>query len=352
MNTSHSKLALVDRVVETLHSNLPAGLKVQISGATLEISSSDQNLAFAIDLREKISSASQARLGLGVDLPVGDNSLLISRYIPKPLRAKLRGFGVNFADASGAINIQRRNPFFVVSVDGSGGDTARPVGRPVASLKGVPASKVARVLLDFETPIDVADVIRFSGASRGSVYRALDYLQQVGLIERTERGRVNSCDWPSLLELWSESYGLQSSNTVRSFIAPRGLEAVISDLSNVGDLDYALTGTFAAAHFEAYAVGFTAVVYTPQVDELANRLRIRENPEGGNVLLIEPNGDFQLQNTTLINGVKVAAVSQIAVDLLTGPGRNPEEGKALVRWMKGRNDWRLKVGDRVSKSAY
>ncbi len=29
-----------------------------------------------------------------------------------------------------------------------------------------------------------------------------------------------------------------------------------------------------------------------------------------------------------------AALSQVAVDLLTGPGRNPAEGQALLDWME------------------
>jgi hypothetical protein len=35
------------------------------------------------------------------------------------------------------------------------------------------------------------------------------------------------------------------------------------------------------------------------------------------------------------------APSQAAVDLLTAPGRGPEEGRALLDWMeKNESDWR------------
>jgi|GEM_PF-1992075 len=351
MRTLNSKHDLIQRTVESLCSNLPTGVEVTVSGGSLGVATGDQMFVFKLDVRQAISAAAQARLGLGVDLPASAEVLLVTRYLPKPLRSKLREFGVNFVDAAGNINIHVTAPLIVVSVEAKGADPARPAGRPVLSLKGVPASKVTRVLLDYETPLDVADVIRLSGASRASAYRALDYLQEIGIIERSWRGLVTSCDWAKLLDLWSDSYGVLSSNRIRSFIAPRGLDEVMSKLKSVQELDYALTGTLAAANYEAYAAGYTAIVYTPQIDELAKRLGIRESSTGGNVLLIEPNSDFQLQNTTMFDGVRVAAVSQIAVDLLTGPGRNPEEGKALVRYMKERNDWRIELRHRGSQSA-
>jgi hypothetical protein len=39
--------------------------------------------------------------------------------------------------------------------------------------------------------------------------------------------------------------------------------------------------------------------------------------------------------------VRIAAVSQVAVDLLTGPGRNPSEATALLDWMTANESaWR------------
>jgi hypothetical protein len=42
-----------------------------------------------------------------------------------------------------------------------------------------------------------------------------------------------------------------------------------------------------------------------------------------------------------IDGLRVAALSQVAVDLLTGPGRNPSEATALLDWMEAdESRWR------------
>jgi hypothetical protein len=41
------------------------------------------------------------------------------------------------------------------------------------------------------------------------------------------------------------------------------------------------------------------------------------------------------------DGLRFAAPSQVAVDLLAGPGRNPEEGRALINWMQANEtSWR------------
>jgi hypothetical protein len=62
------------------------------------------------------------------------------------------------------------------------------------------------------------------------------------------------------------------------------------------------------------------VVYTLQIYEPANRMPILGSEQGGKVLLIELNGDFQLQKATFFYGLRVVAVNQIAIDLLNGPG--------------------------------
>lgn len=45
--------------------------------------------------------------------------------------------------------------------------------------------------------------------------------------------------------------------------------------------------------------------------------------------------------TTEEGGLRFAAPSQVAVDLFAGPGRNPEEASALIRWMQANEaKWR------------
>jgi hypothetical protein len=60
-----------------------------------------------------------------------------------------------------------------------------------------------------------------------------------------------------------------------------------------------------------------------------------------NVLLAEPFDGVAFERTQRIDGVTYAAPSQAAADLLTGPGRAPQEAEALLTWMeKNENAWR------------
>jgi len=59
------------------------------------------------------------------------------------------------------------------------------------------------------------------------------------------------------------------------------------------------------------------------------------------VLLAAPVSDVVFDRSSTLDGVVYAAPSQVAVDLLTGPGRNPSEGQELLEWMKSNEPaWR------------
>lgn len=51
--------------------------------------------------------------------------------------------------------------------------------------------------------------------------------------------------------------------------------------------------------------------------------------------------DVVCERTSTKNGVTIAAVSQVAADLPTSPGRGPNEAEALMQWMQENEDaWR------------
>ena len=52
------------------------------------------------------------------------------------------------------------------------------------------------------------------------------------------------------------------------------------------------------------------------------------------MLLAEPSFDVPFVRTlTNESGVQVAAPTQVVVDLMTGPGRGPQEAEELLEWM-------------------
>ena len=73
----------------------------------------------------------------------------------------------------------------------------------------------------------------------------------------------------------------------------------------------------------------------------ADRLDLRETEAGTNVVLLEPFDPVVFERTTIRDGLRCVAPSQLAVDLLTGPGREPSQGEEILVWMKKNEDaWR------------
>ncbi|HEU5402415.1 MAG TPA: hypothetical protein VFU86_13715, partial [Terriglobales bacterium] len=59
------------------------------------------------------------------------------------------------------------------------------------------------------------------------------------------------------------------------------------------------------------------------------------------VLLVRPFDPVVFERTTRQDGLIYAAFTQVAADLLTSPGRSPQEAEALINWMKENEDvWR------------
>jgi len=59
------------------------------------------------------------------------------------------------------------------------------------------------------------------------------------------------------------------------------------------------------------------------------------------VVLLEPYDAIVFARTIERSNLRIVNPTQLAVDLLTGPGRAPSEGEELLTWMKDNTDaWR------------
>ena len=187
------------------------------------------------------------------------------------------------------------------------------------------------------------ELVDASSASTGASYRVVEFLEREGLATRDVNGRVSVPDWAQLLRRWSDDYGFVRSNQVTRWIAPRGLDDLTKRLaSSAESLRYVATGTIAAAEWAAYAPVRLGMVYVADVSEAAQAWDLRPADAGANVILAEPKYDVvferSVRNTA---GVAVAAPSQVVVDLMTGPGRNPSEAEELLEWMvRNEQSWR------------
>lgn len=171
--------------------------------------------------------------------------------------------------------------------------------------------------------------------------RVIEFLEQEGLLTRRRYGPIEDVRWRALLERWSEDYGFLRSNTVQTYLEPRGLRALTDRLVALEDLEYVVTGSLAAERVAAYAPPRLATIYVRDFARATDALKLRAVETGGNVALATGDYEVVFERATVVDGVKLAALSQVAVDLLTGPGRNPGEGLALLDWMEAdENAWR------------
>ena len=116
------------------------------------------------------------------------------------------------------------------------------------------------------------------------------------------------------------------------YLAARGLAPTTDKLKGVS-AQYAVSGSWAATQFAPVAPTRLLLCYVDDPEALARELDLRPTEAGANVALVTPYDPIVYERTSQKTGVTVAALSQIAVDLLTSPGRGPNEGDALIEWM-------------------
>ncbi|GAA0952327.1 hypothetical protein [Nonomuraea longicatena] len=273
------------------------------------------------------------QLNAAADDHPGSRGVVVSRYLSPPVRKRLSDAGLSYIDATGNITLNVSQPGLYIADRGADHDPWRGPGRPRGTLKGAPAAKIVRALLDYERSWTIRELINVADVSTGSTYRVIEFLEHESLATRTSSGAVVVPDWIALLRRWSEDYGFVRNSRVTRWIAPRGLPKLMRRAAD-NPTQYAVTGTLAAAHWAPYAPARSAMIYTTDAEHSARLWDLRPADAGANVMLAEPESDVVFTRTlTDASGLTIAAPPQVAADLMTGPGRNPSEAEELIEWM-------------------
>lgn len=267
--------------------------------------------------------------------------VLVARYLAPATRERIIQAGAGYIDATGNVYIASDRPALLLRDRGADRDPWRGPGRPRGTLKGLPAARVVRALIDFAPPYSVPEIAQRAGSSTGATYRVVEFLKDLGLVTREQRGPVTNVRWRSLIERWSRDYGFAQSNTVSMFLEPRGLSALTTRLVEQPQLEYVMTGSLAAHYAAPYAPARLAMLYVRNLSSAVELLELRPTTTGANVAIAIGDYDVVFERPQIIEGLRLAAVSQVAVDLLTGPGRNPNEASTLLDWMeRNESTWR------------
>jgi hypothetical protein len=269
-----------------------------------------------------------------------DGVILFTRFASVVARRRLREGGVSYLDSTGNAWISLTRPSVFIARDGADIDPDPP-RREVKSLKGAKAARIVRGLCDRRPPVGVRELARRTDTTPGYVSRVLSLLGDEDVVSRNDRGEVTEVQWPDLLELWARDYAVSETNRAVPYLAPRGLDALRERLVALDPDTYAITGAFAVPVEAVVAPGRVLTCYVASPEVSARDLDLRPAESGTNVTLLEAFDPVVFARPRTLGGLTTVAPTQCVVDLLTGSGREPAQGEALIRWMEEHEDaWR------------
>jgi hypothetical protein len=279
--------------------------------------------------------------------------LVIAPWLSPRTRQTLDKLGYGYLDLTGNVSLRLRQPTIVIRTNGATQDP-NPAGRRVRQhLRGRQAGRLVRVLVDAVPPYGATALAEASGLSLSYVSRLLDALEEEALITRTGRS-VTSVEWQELIRSRAAQYSLLDANSYVPMVASQGADAALTRLRHerrvieeVGPV--AVTGPFAAREVaSAAAVGGQLMLYVPAdphqhgpLDQIAATLGLLRTDIGADVLLLRAKNEIVFEGTRSVDGLPHVALSQLALDSLSGTGRMPAEGEAVLTYMtEHEKEWR------------
>lgn len=263
--------------------------------------------------------------------------LVIAPWLSPRTRNVLRDRRISYLDLTG--NIDLRLPTgIVILTQGAQHDPAPQEDRKSRGLAGASAGALARVLVDHQPPYRQRTVAEVAQVSHGYLSRVLRTLDDEALITR-DGAVITDVKWAELLRTRAASIDLMKINHVTPMVARKGAEHVNRQLISQGsDAEIAVTGSYAARELAPSAVGGPLMLYVQAgahtVDEAADELSLMPATSGGvNVWLLKPPNRTPFRGLRDFGATKHVAHSQLVLDCLSGPGRLPAEGEAVLEFM-------------------
>jgi hypothetical protein len=285
----------------------------------------------ALPVAVRLSLSPKLAVELARSLPQDDGAplLAIAPWISPATRDRLKEAGVLYLDPTGNARLVLARPGLYVETTGADRDPEPE--RRIASLKGEKAAQLVRALSRSALPVGVRALAREAGTTPGYTSKVFTMLDAEATITR-EAGRVTTVDLARLLQLWAEDAPLAARARATMWIDPRGLTGLVGRLKQ-STTGYAITGSLAAARVAPVAASRLASIYVDDADAFANAHGLRRADAGANVVLLEPEEGGVYDGAWTDDGLRYAALPQVAADLYASPGRGPAEADALCAWM-------------------
>jgi DNA-binding transcriptional ArsR family regulator len=364
---------LVDDAIARLRVMLPAPWTIERSGravpadgspprdilanATIDLRAPNgTSTTFAVEAKQSFGPRDVEKLSVGLSRTIRSIAgfipiLVVAPWLSARTRELLVRDNINFLDLTGNAFIKLENPALYIKADGATRNP-QPAPRGRATVRGPKAARLIRLLVDVRPPYGVGEIAAATSLAAGYVSRLLDALDREALIERARRGRVDSVDIAGLLRRWAESYDVLKTNEATFFLAPNGAKEALSRLAERSDsTQVTITGSFAALRLAPVAAPALLLAYSNNIEAVAGDLGLLPADEGANVALLRAFDPVVWERGSEDSGVRYVAPSQAVVDCLTGNGRMPAEGEALIAWMtENEPRWRLSSIEDLGRS--
>ena len=297
----------------------------------------------------RVSFAAETLRGLAQLLSEEDRKLaspvpmMLSPFFSPLARERLVAAGISYADSTGNLRLSADKPAIFIETQGQDRNPFRE-NRPLRSLKGGRAARAVRSFLDYRPPFGTREFAGETQNALATVSRVSDLLVREAIIVRDgPRGRISSVDWETLVRRWAMDYDFGKANSLTTFLESRG-PSILFDRLSEADFRYAVTGSFAAVRLAPVAEPRLVTLYADDPQVAADRLRLRPAETGGNVVIARPFDPVVFERTEIADGITYACVTQVLLDLMTGPGRGPAEAEGLLEWMRENEEiWKLQL---------
>ena len=354
-NTASFGNSLITRAVEVLSERLPDRWLLSPANrksrgidyrpdALLEVRGPDgTRTLIVVEAKSSVTAAEAAALGPRLEAAARENkaaaALVVASYLSPLARERLRTARVSYIDLTGNVRVTLDRPGLFIETNGADRNPS-PQRTDSRSLKGASAARIVRALCDWRPPVGVRELARLAGTDPGYATRIFALLEREDVITRDRERRVTVVNWKDLLRRWAQDYAVASTNRAVAYLEPRGIDALLNKLRKY-PVRLALTGSGAVPRGTAAASTRVISCYVENPEQAAADLGLREVESGSNVLLLEPFDSVIWERTRDEDRLTCVAVSQCAVDLLTGRGREPSEAEGLFAWMeRNENAWR------------
>jgi len=332
---------ILQGAAETLQARLPPSWKARLkilnrardrgADATLDIAAPDGARA-RLSVEAKTRLVPRAAVDVAAQLArfSSDPGLVVAPFLSPATQARLRAANVNYLDLTGNVWITLARPALFLDAQGAAVDPS-PGSEPGRSLKGAKAGRIVRALCDFPEPVPISGLADRAQVDVSYASRMVAWLAREALLDRRPRGAVERVDRPALIRRWAEDYAVLTSNDTTGYLDPRGLDNLVRAISTGAVRGkYAATGSLAGSRLAPVAPARLAMLYVENQAATAKALQLRAVDSGANVMLLTPFDDVVFEATSLVDGLRIVAPSQAAVDLLTSPGRAPSEAEAIL----------------------